>query len=115
MYEDDFARQVIGDVVIERVQMNRVTIKEAQYFKERLLQDSVSGFNKIIIDLSKTSFVDSSIIGAMVVMLKRISEKGGELRVVVPNSETFNLFSITSLYKVFNLYNSVEEALKNFD
>ena len=114
-YEDDFAREVIGGVVIERVQMNRVTMREAQYFKERLLQDSVSGFNRIIIDLSKCSFVDSSIVGAMVVMLKRITEKGGELRVVKPDSEAFNVFTITGLYKVFNLYNSVTEALKDFD
>ena len=115
MIEDDFVRELIGGVVIERVLINRVTIREAQYFKEILLQDSVYGFNKIIIDLSKCSFVDSSIIGAMVVILKRISEKGGELRVVKPDSEAFQVFTIIGLYKVFNLYNSVEEALKNFD
>lgn len=68
MLEDDFAREVTGGVVIERILMNRVTIKEAQYFKERLMQDSVSGFNRIIIDMSNCTFVDSAVIGAMVVM-----------------------------------------------
>lgn len=115
MHEDDFEREVIGGVVIEKINMTRATVREAQKFKERLLDVSLRGSNRIIVDFSKCTYVDSSMIGAMVILLKRISEKGGELRVVIPEMEAFQVFTVTGLYRVFNLYKSVDEALKDFD
>lgn len=115
MPADDFFREVIGDIVIERVNLSRATVKEAQEFRDRLLHYSVTGFNKIIIDFSKCSFIDSSMIGGLVIALKRISEKGGEMRVVIPDDKAFQVFTVTGLYRAFNLYKSVDEALKGFD
>ncbi|HSL88146.1 MAG TPA: STAS domain-containing protein [Ignavibacteriaceae bacterium] len=114
MADEDFKREIIGDIVIEKVKLSRATVKEAQSFKDRLFSDSISGFNKIIVDLSDCTFVDSSMIGAMVVMLKRMSQKGGELRVVIPETEAFQVFTVTGLFRAFNIYRSVEEALKDF-
>ena len=112
---DNFSREVIGGIVVERVNLTRATVKEAQEFKDRLLHDSVTGFNRIIVDFSKCNFIDSSMIGALVIALKRISEKGGELRVVIPDEKAFQIFTITGLFRAFNLYKSVDEALKGFD
>ncbi|MFO7526609.1 MAG: STAS domain-containing protein [Ignavibacteriaceae bacterium] len=115
MNEDDFSKEVIGDIVIERINIVRATLNEAQVFKERLLADSLAGFNKIIIDLSLCTYVDSTIIGVMVLVSKKIKDKGGKIRVVIPKAETFEVFTIKGLFKGFNLFNSVDEALKNFD
>ena len=114
MADEDFKREIIGDIVIEKVKISRATVKEAQAFKDRLFSDSVSGYNKIIVDLTECTFVDSSMIGAMVVMLKRISQKGGELRVVIPETEAFQVFTVTGLFRAFNIYRTVEDALKDF-
>lgn len=112
---DDFSREIIGDIVIEKVNLTRATVKEAQEFKERLFHDSLAGFNKIIVDFSNCTFIDSSMIGAMVVFLKRISEKGGELRVVIPDTEAFQVFAVTGLFRAFNLYKSLDEAINSFE
>lgn len=114
MSDEDFKREIVGDIVIEKVKLSRATVKEAQSFKDRLFSDSISGFNKIIVDLSDCTFVDSSMIGAMVVMLKRMSQKGGELRVVIPETEAFQVFTVTGLFRAFNIFRSVEDALKDF-
>lgn len=114
MSTNNFEREIAGDVVIERVNISRATVREAVEFKDRLLSDSLSGYNKIIVDFCSCTFVDSSMIGAMVILLKRISEKGGELKVVISEAEAFQVFTVTGLYKAFNLYNSVNEALKDF-
>ncbi|MBS4035639.1 MAG: STAS domain-containing protein [Ignavibacterium sp.] len=114
MADEDFKREIVGDIVIEKVKLSRATVKEAQEFKDRLFSDSISGFNKIIVDLTECTFVDSSMIGAMVVMLKRISQKGGELRLVIPEAEAFQVFTVTGLFRAFNIFRSVEDALKDF-
>lgn len=115
MNEDDFSREVIGDIVVEKINIVRATLNEAQVFKRRLLADSLAGFNKIIIDLSLCTYVDSTIIGVMVFVSNKIKENGGKIRVVIPNAATFEVFTIKGLFSGFKLFKSVDEALKDFD
>lgn len=115
MFDDDFTREIYGDILIERVNLGRITIKEAQVFKERLFSASASGFKKFIVDFSTCQFIDSAIIGVLVLFLKKISHKSGELKVVIPPEESFQVFTLSGLFQVFNLYNTVEEAKKSFE
>lgn len=114
MHEEDFELEIKGDIAIEKVKLSRATLKEAEAFKERLLSDLLSGYQKIIVDFSLCSYVDSSMIGAMVILLKRISEKGGELRVVIPDVEAFQIFTVTGLFKAFNIFKTLDDALIDF-
>jgi anti-anti-sigma factor len=114
MPEEDFKLEIIGDIAIEKVNLLRATLNEAQFFKNRLLLDSINGYNKIIVDLSSCIYVDSTMIGAMVFVSKKISEKGGELKIVIPKKETFQVFTIKGLFSAFNLYETIDEALKDF-
>lgn len=115
MNEVDFSREVVGDIVVERINIVRATLNEAQVFKESLLADSSAGFNKIIIDLSLCTYVDSTIIGVMVFVSKKIKESGGKLRIVIPKAETFEVSTIRGLFSGFNMFKTVDEALKDFD
>lgn len=114
MMEDDFLREHINDVLIEKVNITRATIKEAGIFKERLFAVVLMGQKKIIIDLSECNFIDSTFLGALVIILKRISEKGGELKIVQPKTQAVALIKQIGLYRVFNLYNTTSDALKSF-
>jgi anti-anti-sigma factor len=111
---EDFTREVVGEILIEKVNLDKATLKEAVAFKERLLNDSAAGYNKIIVDLSKCSYVDSSIVGALVVSLKKVKTSGGELKVVIPKSDSFQAFTSTGLARMFNLYNRLDEAILSF-
>ena len=114
MAEENFKLEIIGDIAIEKVNLLRATLNEAQYFKNRLILDSVNGYNKIIVDLSSCVYVDSTMIGAMVFATKKISEKGGEIKIVIPKKETFQVFTIKGLFSAFSLYETVEDAQKDF-
>ena len=46
MADEDFNREIVGDIVIEKVKISRATVKEAQTFRDRLFSDSISGYNK---------------------------------------------------------------------
>ncbi len=111
---EDFSREVIGDVLIESVNFSRATFKEAGIFKDRLVYDILRNNLKIIIDLSQCEYIDSTFLGALVVVLKKMTERGGEIKYVIPQPSALYLFKITGLYGVLNLYKSKEEALEGF-
>ena len=111
---EDFTKEVIGDVLIEKVNFSRATFKEAQEFKDRLLYDILTNNIKIIIDLSSCEYIDSTFLGALVVVLKKMAERSGELKYVIPQPSALYLFKITGLYGVLNLYRNKEEALESF-
>lgn len=111
---EDFHREVIGDVVIEKVNISRATFKEAQDFKDRVVFDITANNQKVIIDLSSCDYIDSTFLGVLVVVLKKMAEKGGEIKYIIPQPSALYLFKITGLYSVLNLYRNVEEAISSF-
>lgn len=114
MLEDDYTRKFVGDILIEKVNFVRATIKEASEFRDRVYGTIMMKQYKIIIDLSSCEFIDSTFLGALVMILKRVTEKGGELKLIVPGSEAFEIMNTMGLYRVFNIYSSENDAIKSF-
>ncbi len=114
MLEEDYVRRFERDILIEKVNFVRATMKEATEFRDRVYESIAMKQYKIIIDLTTCEFIDSTFLGALVMILKRISEKGGELKLVVPGSEAFEIMNTMGLYRVFNIYRTTADALKSF-
>jgi len=110
----DFLRETHGDIVVEIVNLTRATLKEAEEFKQTLSQDIEMGSRKIIVDLSDCEFIDSTFLGALVVTLKKISNIGGDLRLVGFQPAVHSMFELTRMYRVFEAYKTKEEAIKSF-
>jgi len=111
----DFKKQVSGDVLIETVNLQRVSCKEANIMKSRIFEDNLLNNKKIIIDISKCDFIDSSFLGALVDSLKRIIKTGGDIKIVIASSSfPEGIVNNSSIQGVFEIYTSVEDALKSF-
>jgi anti-sigma B factor antagonist len=63
-----------------------------------------SGKKILLIDLYKTSFMDSSGLGSLVVVLKRVREHEGRLAICSLSGQASMLLEITELEKVFDIY-----------
>lgn len=111
---EDFSREIIKDVLIESVNFSRATFKEAGLFKDRLVYDILTNNLKIVIDLSSCEYIDSTFLGSLVVVLKKMTERGGEIKYVIPQPSALYLFKITGLYSVLNLYKNKLEAVDSF-
>lgn len=109
-----FFSEKIDDIVIEVVDIDRATFREAEEFKKLLNQDIESGFSKIIIDLSNCKFIDSTFLSTIVSALKRVNKNGGTLKLAGVHDETEALLELTGTVKVFQIYPSKDEALKSF-
>jgi anti-anti-sigma factor len=65
-----------------------------------------AGRRVLLVDLHKTSFMDSSGLGALVVALKKVRESQGRLVLCSLNGQARMLLEITDMEKVFNIYSN---------
>ncbi len=69
-------------------------------------------FRNVVIDCQGIDFMDSSGLGALIALLKRVSERGGDLKLARLPKKVRMVFEITRAYKIFQICDTVEEALK---
>lgn len=67
--------------------------------------------NRLVLDLSGTTFVDSMAIGVMLGASRLVHEHDGWIRVAGPRGNVLSVLRLTGLDKVFDLYDSVEHAV----
>jgi anti-sigma B factor antagonist len=66
----------------------------------------------VVIDLSDVEFIDSAGLGLMIAVLKRVSERGGDLKIAGLQKKVRMVLEITRAHKVFDIFDSVDEAVR---
>ena len=66
---------------------------------------------KIVIELSKVTYIDSSGLATLVGILKNMRSYGGKMRLAGMSPKVKSLFEITKLDKLFEIMASEEEAI----
>lgn len=110
----DFEKIYDGNILIEVVNLSRATLKEAQEFKNVLEFDLLKKDQKIIIDLSKCEFMDSTFLGVLVVTLKRLTKMGGKLKIVEPALISHSVLTLTETLRIFDTFDSRRDAVNSF-
>jgi len=110
----NFTRETTGDVLIEKVNITRATVTEAEELKDILLKDIENGWRKIVIDLTNNSFIDSTFLGSIVIGLKTISKLGGDLRISGAHGDVKSILEITGSSRVLISFDSLEQAVSSF-
>lgn len=96
--------QVEGQLIVG----NRLELKE-------LIQTALDkNERRILIDFSRTGYIDSSGLGALVSISKRVRETGGELRLSGLNEDLRSLFELTKLDTLFAIAETSQQALASF-
>jgi anti-sigma B factor antagonist len=88
-----------------------IDLYTAPEFKQQLIEALQAGARMIVVDLTKTTFIDSTTLGVLVGAVKRLRESGGELSLVCRDQNITKVFEITGLDRVFSIHASREEAL----
>ncbi len=76
----------------------------------RALADVGGSYARVIVDLAQVTFVDSTALGAFVGLLRRLRQKGGELRLSNARPAVLTILELTRLDNVFPVHASVAEA-----
>jgi anti-sigma B factor antagonist len=82
--------------------------------KDLVLAALDRGERRLLVDFSRTGYIDSSGLGALVSISKRIREAGGELRLSGLNDDLRSLFELTKLDTLFAITETPEQALTSF-
>jgi anti-sigma B factor antagonist len=102
-----------GEVVIIEVE-GQLIVGNRQELKQRVLDEAEAGARKILVDFAKTGYIDSSGLGVLVSLAKRLRELGGDLRLANLNDDLQTLFELTKLDTLFQIADTRERALASF-
>lgn len=90
-----------------------LTAATVEAFREQLTawQGGEADVKNFVFDLSAVDFMDSAGLGALIAALKRITERGGDMKLACLQKKPRMVFEITRAYKVFEIFDTVEEAV----
>jgi anti-anti-sigma factor len=93
----------------------RLDTLRALEFRQQIQQLIDDGVKNLVLDLSETPFLDSAGMAVLVSALKQCRERGGDARMVWPKSEPVKrILSLTKFDRVFDMKDSVSDALASF-
>src|SRR4051812_42021841 len=91
-----------GDTVIVRVE-GQLIVGNRQELKQLVLDQVDNGERKFLIDFGQTGYIDSSGLGLLVSLSKKVRERGGDVRLANLNDDLRTLFKLTKLDRLFRL------------
>lgn len=108
-----FAMTREGEILVVDVG-GQLIVGNRQELKQRVLDELEKGERRFLIDFAQTGYIDSSGLGVLVSLSKKIREQGGELRLANLNEDLKTLFELTKLDTLFQIADSRERALDSF-
>jgi len=106
--------QQINDILIVNIQEKDANLSNSEKFKELIFNEIDKGNHKLIISFDEVEYVDSSFLGALVAILKKLMSSGGKLVIIGLNEDIKHLFDLTRLDKVFTVEHELEKAKQHF-
>jgi anti-sigma B factor antagonist len=91
-----------------------VDLYSAPELKTRLAELTEAGAHEIVVDMTGTTFIDSTALGVLVRAVQRLRETdGGRFGLVITDENIRRIFEMTGLERVFPIYGSRDEALSD--
>lgn len=106
-----FQVEKVSEVLVVDVE-GQLIVGNRQELKQKVLEELEKGERKFVVDFEKTGYIDSSGLGVLVSLSKKVREQGGELRLANLNEDLKTLFELTKLDTLFQIADSREAALK---
>jgi anti-sigma B factor antagonist len=92
-----------------------VDLYTAPELKQQLLEVIGQGAKDVVVDLTDTTFIDSTTLGVLVGGVKRLRPNGGQVSLVCSDKNITKIFEITGLDKVFPIHATRAEAVETID
>jgi len=106
-------RKEPNSVVVVAVD-GQLIVGNRQELKQKILDSLDAGDRKFLIDFTSTGYIDSSGLGVLVSLSKKIRDQGGDLRLAGLNEDLKTLFELTKLDTLFAISDAPAEALAAF-
>ncbi|MDE2751712.1 MAG: STAS domain-containing protein [Gemmatimonadota bacterium] len=107
-----FKARKVGTATVVDVD-GQLIVGNRHELKRLVLEELEGGARRFVIDFARTGYIDSSGLGILISLSKRVRELGGELRLASLSEELQRLFELTKLHTLFEIRDSLEQALSD--
>jgi len=98
-------------LIVIRGEVGTETVNQ---FKEKMDQVVNDGKKKLIVDLQEVNYLNSMGLGVFAATLKKLKKSNGDLKLINLSPTVQELLERSRLDKVFDVFESEEEAVKSF-
>lgn len=103
----------IGDVTVARIPLDELDASNSAELK-RDIAPVLEANNKVVIDLTRLHFMDSSGLGAMLSCLRQLTAKGGDLKLCCMSKQVRAAFELVRMHRIFDIFGTRDEAVHAF-
>ena len=109
----EFVVEHVQDADVVEIPVEELDASNAAELK-RDIGPIVETKRKLVLDLSRLRFVDSSGLGAFLSCLRRVNERGGDLKLSNMSSSIRAVFELVRMHRVFDIHPTREAAVHAF-
>jgi len=109
----EIAVDTVGDLAVATVGMEELDASNVDEFK-RDMAPLLDTHAKLVLDLSRLRFVDSSGLGAFISCLRKLNAKGGDLKLCGMSKQVRAVFELVRMHRVFDICATREDAVRAF-
>ena len=88
-----------------------IDVYTAPKLRDKITELVNAGHHRLLIDMEKVEFLDSTGLGVLVGGLKKVRAHDGSMELVCSQDRLLKIFRITGLAKVFTIHDSEASAL----
>jgi anti-sigma B factor antagonist len=103
-----------GEVAVCAVPVEELDASNTAEFK-REIAPVLEANGKVVLDLSRVRFVDSSGLGAFISCLRKLNAKGGDLKLSGMSTSVRGVFELVRMHRVFDILPTREDAVRAFE
>jgi anti-sigma B factor antagonist len=112
--EFQLTQETAGDAQVVAV-AGEIDLFTAPELKAALGEALDNGKTRIVVDLTQTTFLDSTALGVLIGAVKRLRSRDGAMTIVNTDVNIAKTFEITGLDQIFTIRGSRDEAIAALD
>jgi anti-sigma B factor antagonist len=103
----------LGDVAVAMITVDELDASNTGELK-RDMAPILDANTKMVVDLSRLRFIDSSGMGAMLSCLRQVSSRGGDLKLCGMSKQVRSAFELVRMHRIFDVFGTRDEAVRAF-
>jgi len=112
----DISHHKVGNIIVIKLEGGNLDAQESPDFKQKA-SDLISkeGSNQVVLDLSSLNFIDSTGLGSFLSIMRGLNGSQGDIKLANMSSPIHTIFELVCMHKIFEIYDSVDEAVAAFE